>query len=429
MKLISTHNSGHTASFREAVIRGLAPDGGLYMPMQLPRLPNGFLETFASRSLAEIGYEVSRLFLEDEVPADELRHLVEEACDFSIPLKQLNENTYVLELFHGPTLAFKDVGARFMARLLGYFLRGEDREVTVLAATSGDTGSAVAHGFYNVPGIRVVILYPKNKVSPLQEKMLTTMGGNITALEVEGSFDDCQALVKSAFVDTDIQKKRTLTSANSINIARLLPQSFYYFYAAAQLQKQVVFSVPSGNFGNLTAGLYAQVMGLPVEHFVAATNANNVFPKYLASGTYTPAPSVQTISNAMDVGSPSNFSRMQALYPTAEKMREHVWSCSVSDEVTKSTIKKVYEHYNYVCDPHGAVAYAGLEAYRAQYGSETMGIFFETAHPVKFSEVVEPIINKTIEVPASVEHYLKAKKNAITISKDFTAFKDFLLSH
>lgn len=436
MFFYSTNSSGHKVTFKDAIVRGLAPDGGLYVPAFIPQLPPSFFETLSGKSLKEIGYEVARLFLEDEIDAATLKTLVDDVLSFEIPLRQLNENTYVLELFHGPTLAFKDVGARFMARLLGDFLKSEKRDVTVLAATSGDTGSAVAHGFFNVPGIKVVILYPKNKVSRIQEQMLTTMGGNITALEVDGSFDDCQRLVKAAFVDPELQEKCSLTSANSINIARLLPQSFYYFYAIAQLgkmqkynkqQMRIAFAVPSGNFGNLTAGLYAERMGLHVEKFIAATNANDVFPKFIASGKFTPHASVSTISNAMDVGNPSNFARMQYLYGDINEMRDHVWSQSFSDVETRAALAEVNEKYHYVCDPHGAVAYAGLEAYREKVGSDAVGVFFETAHPAKFAEVVEEVTHRAVQMPESVNQYLKAHKKSITMSSDFSTFKEFLL--
>jgi threonine synthase len=418
-------------------MKGLAKDGGLYMPEKIgqisrelmEKLENGELEGTPVDILQEIAFEIAMVLMEGDVEPGTLKNIVKDALNFDAPLVDLNENVHALELFHGSTLAFKDFGARFLSRLMAHFSKGITKEITVLVATSGDTGSAVASGFLNVPGIRVVLLYPSGKVSKIQEQQLTTMGGNITALEVDGTFDDCQRLVKEAFVDSDLNKKLVLTSANSINIGRLLPQIFYYFYAYYQLKdksKPVVISVPSGNFGNLTAGLIAKRMGLPVDRFIAAVNANDTFEKYLQTGEYTPQKSVETMSNAMDVGSPSNFTRIMELYDhDVEKVRTDIWSKSFSDEETSQAIREVHEKYNYLMDPHGAVAYLGLMEYqRANPG--TNGIFFITAHPAKFADKVEPIIGSKIEIPERLAKALKRKKEAVKISSNFAGFKNFL---
>jgi len=368
-----------------------------------------------------------------DIPDEVLRRIIDQAINFDAPLVKLDEETYVLELFHGPTLAFKDFGARFMARLMSYFMRDSARELTLLVATSGDTGSAVAHGFFNVPGIRVFILYPSGGVSPTQEKMLTTMGGNITALEIQGTFDDCQTLVKQAFNDPELSQKLFLSSANSINIARLIPQMFYYVYGWTQLSDAafthpVVFSVPSGNFGNLTAGLMIKRMGLPVTRFLAACNANDIVVEYLRTGAFTPRPSVKTLSNAMDVGSPSNFARMLELYGhDAGAMREDVYGVRCADEETRATLKEVHDRYGYVLDPHGAVGYFGLKQYRAAYPTPCTGIFFETAHPAKFPEIVEKVLGIPVEVPARMREYLQKEKHAARISNNFFALKQVLM--
>ena len=413
---------------REAVLRGLAPDGGLYMPLHIPHLPADFFTRLPSLSLQEIGIEVAGAFFGDEVLAAELRGIVERAINFDAPLVTLDESTSVLELFHGPTLAFKDFGARFMAQLMSYFARDSKREITILVATSGDTGSAVASGFLGVPNIRVVILYPSGKVSPLQEKQLTTMGGNITALEVNGVFDDCQRLVKQAFVDPELSARLQLASANSINIARLIPQSFYYFYAVGRLggARPIAISVPSGNFGNLTAGLIAKRMGLQVTRFIAATNANDVFGQFLQTGRFEPRASKETISNAMDVGNPSNFARMRELYPALEDMRRDIVSFSFSDKETRAAIGRVFKKIGYILDPHGAVSYLGFQTYLADH-PDSRGIVLETAHPAKFPEVVEAELGKKIETPARLAAYAKKEKVSTRIDADFDALKTFLM--
>lgn len=432
MRYYSTNKKAPEVSLRDAVLNGLAPDGGLYMPESIPQMSDDFFRTLPHASFQEIAYAVGERLFEDDLEPDVLENIVQESFDFPVPLVPLNDSTCVLELFHGPTLAFKDFAARFMARLMGHYMRGSDKELTILVATSGDTGSAVAHGFYNVPGIRVYILYPSGRVSDLQEKQLTTMGGNITALEVDGSFDDCQALVKQAFVDADLTKVLRLGSANSINIARLFPQSFYYFYAVGQLMEKghpIVISVPSGNVGNLTAGLIAKRMGLPVEHFIAATNANSVLGEYLETGTYSPRTSIATLSNAMDVGNPSNFVRMLELYHhSVDEMRKDISSYSFSDEDTRTAMMNVFEKYGYILDPHGAVGYLGLEKYRRSVDTKFSGIFIETAHPAKFNESVQEIIGKTIEIPGRLAQYAHKEKYSIPLSAEFSRFKEMLFS-
>ncbi|MBI4135152.1 threonine synthase [Candidatus Uhrbacteria bacterium] len=432
MKLYSINNKNLEVSLREAVLQGLAPDGGLFMPRVLPQMSAEFFSTLEGRSLQDISYAVAHTLLEGDVPEDVLRRIVEEAINFDAPLTRLDDETYVLELFHGPTLAFKDFGARFMARLMGHFVEGKDQELTILVATSGDTGSAVAHGFLNVPGIRVIILYPSGGVSLTQEKMLTTLGGNITALEVKGTFDDCQKLVKQAFVDQELRGKLFMSSANSINIARLIPQMFYYFYAYGQLvkmEKPVVFSVPSGNFGHLTAGLMAKRIGLPAAKFVAACNANDVVTDYLRTGQYKPRQSQKTLSNAMDVGSPSNFARMLELYgQDVEKMRADVWSIGCTDAQTREVIKEIYEKYNYILDPHGAVGYWGLKQYRAAHSGAGVGVFFETASAAKFPETVEEVLGIKVDVPERMRDYVSKEKQALLFQNSFEALKAFLLS-
>jgi len=431
--LYSTQNKNHTVSFKEAVLSGLASDGGLYMPVELPQLPADFFVQLRGKSFSEIAYEIAHALLAADIPDEVLRRIIDQAINFDAPLVKLDEETYVLELFHGPTLAFKDFGARFMARLMSYFVRDLGRELTILVATSGDTGSAVAHGFFNVPGIRVVILYPSGGVSPTQEKMLTTMGGNITALEIQGTFDDCQRLAKQSFLDSELREKLYLSSANSINIARLIPQMFYYVYGWTQLSNAalmhpVVISVPSGNFGNLTAGLMVKHMGLPITRFVAACNANDVVVEYLRTGMFTPRSSVKTLSNAMDVGSPSNFARMLELFDhDVEKMRAQVWSVGCADEETRATIKEVYDRYGYILDPHGAVGYFGLKKYRVAYPTPCTGIFFETAHPAKFPETIGEVLGKSVEVPLRMQGYLQKEKHAARISNNFSALKQVLM--
>ncbi len=428
MKYYSTKGEVTPVSFKEAIFKGLPDDNGLFMPESIPKLSESFFENISKMTLPEIGLEVIQQYTEGEIPTEDLKKIVEDTLAFEIPLKEIKNDVYSLELFHGPTLAFKDVGARFLARSLSYFSASEDKKLTVLVATSGDTGSAVANGFYNVPNIDVVILYPSGKISDFQEQQMTTLGGNITALEIDGTFDDCQKLVKQAFLDKKLSKEKNLTSANSINMARLLPQSIYYFYAFAQLneeqKKQAVFSVPSGNYGNISAGLLAQRMGLPISHFLACSNANDTVPKYLETSTYTAKPSVPTISNAMDVGDPSNFVRMLDLFGNNHKqMREAITGYSFSDDETRATITRVFEETDYVLDPHGAVAYLGLEDY-LETNSGT-GIILETAHPVKFAETVEEQIPKKMQIPKHIE-LTNLEKKSIAMSEDFDSFKAFL---
>ncbi len=429
MHYYSTNNPAHHVSLRDAVLKGLAGDGGLYMPEKIPELPESFFQSLHQLSQDEIAFQVAEAFFSEDIPNEILYRIVSETVNFPLPVIEVSPHLYSLELYHGPTLAFKDVGARFMARMLAHFNEKTEQAITVLVATSGDTGSAVANGFLNVKGIRVVILYPSGKVSNIQEKQLTTLGNNITALEVEGNFDDCQRLVKQAFSDKALNKQLTLTSANSINIARLIPQSFYYFIAYAQLNltdKPVVFCVPSGNFGNLTAGLVAKRMGLPIHHFVAATNANDVVPQYLSGGVFSPRPSVSTISNAMDVGNPSNFVRMLELYQQdIDAMRKDITALSFSDAATKETIKTVYAQYHYLLDPHGAVGYAALKQYLEKH--DALGIFLETAHPAKFLDVVESVIGEKVELPLRLASCLEKEKSSIKIKNEYYGLKSFLL--
>ncbi|WP_337085527.1 threonine synthase [Elizabethkingia anophelis] len=426
MKYYSTRGK-HSVNIQQAVLNGLADDGGLYMPAYIPQLSASFFENIEKKTLSEIGFEVAKLFLEDSVPDAVLKQMIDEVLNFDIPVVPVHHNIYSLELFHGPTLAFKDVGARFMARLMSYFADG--KPMKVIAATSGDTGSAVAAGFYNVPGINVYILYPKGKVSPLQEKQLTTWGGNIKALEIEGTFDDCQALAKRLLADEELQQHQ-VTSANSINIARLIPQSFYYFWAYAQLKnenKKIFFSVPSGNFGNLTAGLLAYKMGLPVNRFIASTNINNVVPQYLKTGTYEAKASLSTVSNAMDVGNPSNFERMKDLFQEdVTKFREIISGYYFTDEETKATVQKVYKESGYLLDPHGAVAYLGLVQYQKEQQQDFNGVLLETAHPAKFIETVEESILEKIEVPEKLSAFGKKEKVATLFPVDFQLIKAFI---
>jgi threonine synthase len=431
MQFHSTNNRSIRVSLEEAVMHGLAPDGGLYMPTAIPELPGTFFQDISRKSFAEISYDVAHNFLGGDLHEEELRKIVGHTIQFDAPVVEVEKNIFSLELFHGPTLAFKDFGARFLSGLLSYFANLQGKEITILVATSGDTGSAVANGFLNVPGTSVIVLYPSGMVSPLQEKQFTTLGGNITALEVAGTFDDCQRMVKEAFLSDELKKKFVLTSANSINIARLLPQSFYYFYAYAQLKdrrREINFSVPSGNFGNLTAGLMAKKMGLPAGRFIAATNINNVVPEYLKSGSFLPRASRQTISNAMDVGNPSNFGRMLDLYDNDRReLSKNIFGCAFTDDETRKALRELAEG-GYVADPHGAVAYLGLKKYLAEKQSDTIGVFFETAHPGKFGEVVEQAINQKLELPARLEKFVLAKKISIPLSNRFEDFKDYLIS-
>jgi len=432
MELHSTKNTQEKVSLKEAVLQGLPPDNGLYMPNDIPQLPATFFERMPELSFEQMAFEVCQCLLGTSVEEKALQEIVFGALGFDAPLVELENQTHVLELFHGPTLAFKDFGARFMARLMGHFVEANERKLTILVATSGDTGGAVASGFLGTDGIEVIILYPSGKVSELQEKQLTTLGQNITAIEIEGTFDDCQALVKQAFLDPDLGKILRLSSANSINIARLIPQMFYYFRAWQQLNnpsQEVVMVVPSGNFGNLTAGLLAQKMGLPIAHFIAATNGNSVVPDYIASGQYQSRPSVRTISNAMDVGNPSNFTRMQALFGESwEAFKNEISGFAFDDEQTRQAIKEVYQRFDYVIDPHGAVGYLAWEAYRKEH-PESIGIILETAHPAKFNEEVESQIKHQVEIPERLAILKDRKKVAHFLKKDFDSFKAFLQNH
>lgn len=428
MKYYSTNGKVEPVSFKEAIFKGLPDDNGLFMPESIPKLPGSFFERISEMSLAEIGYQVIQHYTNGEIPADDLKKIVSDTLSFEIPLKKIKDGIYSLELFHGPTLAFKDVGARFLARSLSYFSKSDDRKLTVLVATSGDTGSAVANGFYNVPNIDVVILYPSGKISDFQEQQMTTLGGNIKALEIDGTFDDCQKLVKQAFLNKKLSKGKNLTSANSINMARLLPQSIYYFYAYDQLnseeRKNAVFAVPSGNYGNISAGLIAQRMGLPIAHFLACSNANDTVPNYLETGEYLAKPSIATISNAMDVGDPSNFVRMLDLFDNSHmKMSKAITGYSFSDEETRVAITRVFRETEYVLDPHGAVAYLGIEDYLSK--NDGTGIILETAHPVKFADTVEEQIPLKMQIPAHIQ-LTNLEKKSIPMSKEFDDFKSFL---
>lgn len=430
MRLYSTKNPSSDFSLKEAIFKGLPDDGGLFMPYVIPVLPNAFFENIQNLSLQEIAFEVSKNMLQGAVPGDALRNIVEDAINFEVPLVPLDENIYSLELFHGPTYAFKDFGARFMSRLMAYFIDNKQEEVNILVATSGDTGSAVAHGFLGVPGIHVTILYPSGKVSDMQEKQFTTLGSNITALEVDGTFDDCQKMVKQAFNDQKLNAAMKLTSANSINIARLIPQSFYYFYAYSRLDKRkpLVFSVPSGNFGNLLGGLLAKKMGLPIYKFVAATNANHVVPDYLASGEFNPRPSVRTVSNAMDVGNPSNFERILNIFAESfEDIKSNIDGKHYTDEETKAIITAVHKEQGYILDPHSAIGYKGLKDYLAEEEKDLNGVFLSTAHPAKFLEVVEPLIDGEVQIPGALQEAMNKPKQSKPIPADFDALRAYLL--
>jgi threonine synthase len=432
MKYRSTLRRSPEVSLRDAVLHGSAPDGGLYVPVEMPRLPGDFPGRLPSLSFQEIAQEVGALFVGDEISPPELKEIVTAAFDFPVPLITLGDRFHILELFHGPTLAFKDFGARFMARLMGHFVAKSGVQLTVIVATSGDTGSAVAHAFLGVAGIRVVILYPAGRVSSAQEKQLTTLGQNITALEVAGSFDDCQRLAKQALVDPALAGKITLTSANSINIARLIPQIFYYFSAVAQLNAPdapVVFSVPSGNFGNLTGGLLAKRIGLPVAQFIAATNANDVVPEFLRSGKLIPRASRHTISNAMDVGNPSNFARIIDLYDNdLRAIRHDMWGCSFSDEETLRVMHDVEQRHEYVLDPHTAVGVLGWQSFAKQNHGAMQGIVLATAHPAKFAETVARATGVRPEMPERLAAFLERPKKSIPFPNRFAELQEFLLS-
>ena len=448
MKYYSTNHKAPLASLQQTVEQGLAPDRGLYMPERLNLLPNTFFEHIEEMSFQELSFEVARALFGEDVNHNDLQRIVYDTLNFETPVVKIRDNIHALELFHGPTLAFKDVGARFMARLLQYFIRKDQTEtasaphrVNVLVATSGDTGSAVANGFLGVDGIHVYVLYPKGKVSHIQESQFTTLGQNITALEVDGVFDDCQALVKSAFMDDELKRHMTLTSANSINVARFLPQAFYYFNAFAQLKRKgmlniaansegqlvsnLVFCVPSGNFGNVTAGLFAAHMGLPVKHFIAANNANSVFYNYLRTGLYKPQASKQTIANAMDVGAPSNFARIIDLYDNQwAKIKNDIGGATYTDDHIRRTMKTCYDTTNYVLDPHGA---CGYQALCEQLQPDETGVFLETAHPAKFKETVDSIDGIDITIPPRLRQFMEGKKQSIPMTRRFDDFKQFLL--
>ena len=431
MKYYSTNGKAPLATLHEAVVKGLAGDRGLYMPESIKKLPQSFFDNIERLSFQELSYVVAQAFFGDDVNEEDLKRIVYDTLSFDCPVAQVTDSIYSLELFHGPTLAFKDVGARFMARLLQYFIRQEGKEqVNVLVATSGDTGSAVANGFLGVDGIHVYVLYPKGKVSKIQESQFTTLGKNITAVEVDGVFDDCQALVKSAFMDEELNKHMKLTSANSINVARFLPQAFYYFNAYARMKElgkseNMVVCVPSGNFGNITAALFGHRMGLPVKRFIAANNANDIFYNYLQTGKYEPKASRQTIANAMDVGDPSNFARIYDLYHGDHALVSSLISgATYSDDQIRETMRKCFSDNKYILDPHGA---CGFRALSEQLQAGEYGVFCETAHPAKFKETVEATIGAEVEIPERLAAFMKGKKQSVEMAKDFSSFKDFLM--
>ena len=431
MKYYSTNKIVSDVALKDAVIKSLAADKGLFMPNSIKRLPQEFFDNIDKMSFQEISYRVADAYFGEDIPAEDLKRIVYDTIAFDAPVVEVKKDVYSLELFHGPTLAFKDVGGRFMARLLGYFVKnGRDKRVNVLVATSGDTGSAVANGFLGVKGVHVYVLYPKGKVSEIQEKQFTTLGQNITALEIDGCFDDCQALVKRAFSDEELNAQIFLTSANSINLARFLPQSFYYFYAYAQLKKMgkadnVVISVPSGNFGNITAGLFAQIMGLPIKRFIAANNRNDIFYNYLRTGNFEPKASVCTIANAMDVGNPSNFARILDLYGyNHATVCSHVGGATYNDEQIANGVKECWEKNNYLLDPHGACGYLALQE---QLNEGETGVFLETAHPAKFKDTIDRILSRDIEIPLPLQEFMKGEKQTVEMSSDYEELKKFLL--
>lgn len=426
MNFISTQRNAEPISFSEAMIRGLAPDGGLYIPESIPKLSESFWNSLHGKTLAETGFEMARPFINDIDP-EQLKALIEDAYDFEAPLVHLKDHYYILELFHGPTLAFKDFGARFMARIFSAFRKTTDQDVIILAATSGDTGSAVARGFLGVEGFKVCLLYPSGKVSKIQEQQLTTAGQNVLALEVEGTFDDCQHMVKQAFTDAELNEILVLSSANSINIARLLPQSFYYAYALGQLEESTapVFSIPSGNFGNLTAGLLAHKMGMPAGQFIAATNINDVVPEYLRTGQFQPRPSRQTISNAMDIGNPSNFVRIQHLFNGSwQEITKRMTGASFTDEQTREAIKRIYGETGYLLDPHTAVGYLAAEQYTEKAGIPH--IILSTAHPSKFRDSIEPLIDEEISLPEQLAECMRMEKKSVKLNPNYSSLKAVL---
>lgn len=429
MKYYSTNGNAPLASLEKAVVKGLAEDRGLYMPEHIKPLPKEFFDNIENMSFHDIAFTVAQAFFGEDVPEDDLRKIVCDTLAFDVPAVKVTDDIYSLELFHGPTLAFKDVGARFMARMLQHFLKKGSGEVNVLVATSGDTGSAVANGFLGVEGIKVYVLYPKGKVSPIQECQFTTLGQNITAIEVDGVFDDCQALVKNAFMDKELNQKMRLTSANSINVARFLPQSFYYFYAYAQMKKRgladnLVMCVPSGNFGNICSALFGKRMGLPIKRFIAANNSNDIFYKYLQTGKYEPKASVQTIANAMDVGDPSNFARIYDLYDKShDAIAADISGATFSDDQIADAMRSCYADTGYVCDPHGA---CGYEALKEGLQEGETGVFLETAHPAKFKSVVDGILHTDIEIPQKLQAFMKGTKQSVSLPNDYEAFRQLL---
>ena len=435
MQLYSTKNPSTRVSFKEAVFNSMPQDKGLYMPVNIPRLDDKFLIHLDEYTLPEIALHVAKNLIGDDIPEDDLKEIIYDAISFLAPVEKLEENVFVLELWHGPSLAFKDFGARFMSRVMSYFLEKGEKQLDVLVATSGDTGGAVALGFLGVPNTRVTILYPKGKVSDIQELQLTTNGQNIRAVEIDGTFDDCQALVKQAFTDKELKDKFRLTSANSINIARLIPQTFYYFNAYAQLLKlgieKVVFSVPSGNFGNIGAGLLAWKMGLPVEHFIAATNVNDTVPEFLRTGIYQARPSVATLSNAMDVGDPSNWVRIADLFKgELEALKAQVTGYSYNDDQTLQAIKFIYDNYHYIACPHTAIAWQALRDWQQDnYKRDIAGVFLSTAHPCKFPDVYPESIAGKVDIPEQVKDLHKKKKHAVALGKDFAGFKEYLVKN
>ncbi len=428
MKYFSTRDKNNFASFKQAVLLGLAKDGGLFLPEYIPQYSIDMLNI---KSFQELSFDIAKLFIGDEINDFQLNEIIFGSITFEAPVVKLDERTNVLELFHGPTLAFKDFGARFMARTMEHFVKDSNKHLTILVATSGDTGSAVAHGFYGVEGINVILLYPSKKVSTIQEMQLTTLDKNITALEIEGTFDDCQRLVKDAFLDSELTSKLNLSSANSINIARLIPQTFYYINAFKQIdwkEKEIVVSVPSGNLGNITAALFAKRIGLPIKKIIAATNSNNVFTEYITTGTFNARPSILTYSNAMDVGNPSNFERLHSIYNNSHyEMKKEIVSHSYNDEETVEAIKQIYTKFNYVMDPHGAVGFNALNKYLTQ-NKDAIGMVVETAHPAKFKDIVEVALNIQVEIPQRLAVCLSKEKKSHLLQNNYKLFKDFLLS-
>ncbi len=433
MQLYSTNAPDLRTTFRNALFQGMPADKGLFMPVQIPKMPMEFIKYLPDFSFEEIALQLSEALIGDEIPPENLHSIIRQSITFPAPVVRLDDQTGILELFHGPSLAFKDFGARFMAQVMAYFNQNASEDLIILVATSGDTGGAVAAGFYQTPGIRVVILYPSGKVSLLQEKQLTTLGGNITAVEIGGTFDDCQSLVKKAFLDEALRQELRLSSANSINIARLLPQIFYYWEGYKQVQADglpIIFSVPSGNFGNLAAGLIAQRMGLPVQHFIAATNINDTVPAYLHTGRFEPKVSVRTLSNAMDVGNPSNFARMLHLYSsTWNNMRAHISGFAFDDTQTRKAMKNVFQAHNYILDPHTAIGYLAWKTYQEQKRPRAMGVVLGTAHPAKFQQEVSGIINAEVPLPPTLSHLLKRSKLAEYLPPHYEAFREWLLQY